>query len=97
MTPHADDELYDKFLGTPEMEAWDAFMDAARKAVDEGAETATLPIEFLALIMPDLGTPTNFAAIRSAWNRLCDAEQRPELKKPEPAPIDNDVSDDEPF
>lgn len=98
MAPDADEEFYDKFLGTPELEAWDAFMDTARAAIDEGAETVTVPTEFIALILPDLGTPLNFAALRAAWNRICDAENRPDLKKPDLSPLaDNDISDDEPF
>lgn len=81
MQPTPEELLYDAFLGTPEMEAWDAFVEQGREAIDKGAERVEMPTAFLALILPELSSPMMFLAFREAWNRLCDERGRPDLKK----------------
>ncbi len=79
--PTADEMMDDLFLGTPEMEVWDNFMQRGREATEKGAETVEMPTAFFALILPELSSPMMFLSFREVWNRLCDEQGRPELKK----------------
>lgn len=93
--PDPEEQLMDEFLGTPEMEAWDAFVQQGREAIGQGDETVEMPTAFLALILPELSSPFEFLAVKQAWNRLCDERGRANLKKAVPEPLPE--SDDEPF
>ncbi len=95
--PTAEDLLYDEFLATPEAEAWDAFVEEGRKAIEKGAETVEMPTAFLALILPEFSSPLQFVALREVWNRLCDERGQPDLKKPVPEEGREDESGDGPF
>lgn len=86
------DELYDDFQNTDEMLAWDDFCTAARKALDESKTTAELPTAFLTLVLAEIRTdPLQFAALRAAWNRLCDEKGVPEEKLEQSPKPDGEV------
>jgi hypothetical protein len=83
MTP---DELQDLFQNTDEMLAWDDFVTQARKALENGQETAMLPTAFLRLVLPDLAAdPLHFPVFRTRFNRLCDEQGMPGEKVAEPS------------
>lgn len=93
--PDPEEQLLEEFLGTPEGEAWDNFMQQGREAIERGDATVEMPTAFLALILPELSSPFDFLALKQAWNRLCDERGRADLKKTVPELVPE--SDDEPF
>ncbi len=93
--PDAEEQLLEEFLGTPEGEAWDAFVQQGREAIERGNATVEMPTALFTLILPELLSPFDFLALKQAWNRLCDERGRADLKKTVPEPVPE--SDDEPF
>lgn len=69
------DELVELFEATDERQAHDEFCTEASKAVDEGKDRAELPTAFLKLVLAEITVdPLRFAALRQAWNRVCDEQ-----------------------
>jgi len=78
------DELYTRFLETEEMQDWEDFVGAAKKALkaDPHAQTVTVPAGFLRRVMTDIATtPHMFYAYRERFNQLCDEMGVPEEKR----------------
>lgn len=97
MEQDPEDELHLKFLATEEMEQWAAFQDAAEMAIDQGVESIEVRTAFLALILPEIkSSPLEFEALREVWNRLCDTQGLPHLKRGLP-PTTEDEAEDGPF
>jgi hypothetical protein len=70
------------FLDTPEMTDWEDFVAAARRQLETGADTVTVPAAFLRRVIDDIATsPLMFAAVQDDWNRHCDAQGQPALKE----------------
>jgi hypothetical protein len=83
------DELFARFQETDEMQDWDAFVEAVRKALEDApsAETVAVPAGFLRRVIAQIGaTPLMFTAYRDRFNLLCDEMGMPEEKVPVPAP-----------
>ena len=77
------DELYTRFLETEEMQDWEEFVGATKKALkaDPNAQTVTVPAGFLRRVMTDIATtPHMFYAYRERFNQLCDEMGMPEEK-----------------
>ena len=95
MKPSADDLLYDAFLGKDELVAWDELIQQSREAIEKGTEVVEVPTAVLAMLLPELQSPLSFAAYREVWNRICDEQGHPELKKEDVPPVtDIDVAED---
>ena len=83
------DELFGQFQETDEMQDWDDFMQAAKKALEDrpSAETIAVPAAFLRRVIDEIGaTPLMFSAYRDRFNRLCDEMGMPDQKVPVPVP-----------
>ena len=79
-TPY--ETLMAAFLDTPDMADWEEFVAAARRQLESGADTVTVPAAFLRRVIDDIATsPLMFAAVQDDWNRHCDAHGHPEFKK----------------
>lgn len=79
-TPY--ETLMAAFLDTPEMTEWEEFVAAARRQLETGADTVTVPAAFLRRVIDDIATsPLMFGAVRQDWNRHCDAHGQPALKE----------------
>ena len=94
------DGLFAAFQDTDEFEAWDAFCQEAKGALEAGKERAELPTAFLRLVLTEIKIdPLKFDGMVKAWNRVCDERGMPEEKKkeiPEPEKTDPE-SPDGPF
>ena len=79
-TPY--ETLMAAFLDTPDMADWEEFVAAARRQLDTGADSVTVPAAFLRRVIDDIATsPLMFGAVRQDWNRHCDAQGQPALKE----------------
>jgi len=79
-TPY--ETLMAAFLETPEMADWEEFVAAARRQLDTGADTVTVPAAFLRRVIDDIATsPLMFGAVQQDWNRHCDAHGQPEFRE----------------
>lgn len=85
MTP--DEEVLDLFLGSPEMEAYNAFIDDGRQAIERGDEMIEMPAALLSLLLPELSSnPMHFAALRQVHDRICEERGHPQLKTGQGSP-----------
>jgi len=94
MEPDPEDKLQLQFLSTAEMEAWAEFQDKAQAAIDEGSATVEVSTAFLALMLPEIkSSPLQFDALRAVWNRTCDEQGLPQLKKQQNETTEEDAED----
>ncbi|HVZ10138.1 hypothetical protein [Rhodopila sp.] len=88
----------DAFLNTPEMSDWEDFVAAARRQLETGADTVTVPVAFLRRVIDDIATsPLMFVAVREDWNRHCDSHGQPAFKERGGRAEDDDDNGDGPF
>lgn len=91
-TPY--ETLMAAFLETPDMADWEEFVAAARRQLESGADTVTVPVAFLRRVIDDIATsPLMFGAVRQDWNRHCDAHGHPAFKEGGKAAADDGDSD----
>jgi hypothetical protein len=69
------------FIETDEMADYYAFIGTVRNAVEEKAETVTVPLAFLSKAIDDF-QPLNFPHLREVYNALCDKHGLPDQKRP---------------
>jgi hypothetical protein len=94
MEPDAEDKLQLQFLNTPEMEEWAEFQDKAQAAIDAGDATVEVSTSFLALVLPEItSSPLKFDALRAVWNRTCDEQGLPQLKRENTETTEEDAED----
>lgn len=93
-TPY--ETLMAAFLETPDMADWEDFVAAARRQLETGADTVTVPAVFLRRVIDDIATsPLMFAAVRQDWNRHCDEHGQPKFKEGGGAAARDSKADDD--